>query len=244
MEQRGWLTVIVVAGLLYVAGQYVASQPQRVQEEVEAGREITVSGSGKAYATPNVAKYSLSIVIGPQTTAEAALAMLSQRSEAIVKAVKSEGVEEKDVATTNLSINPVYDFPSGRQVLRGFEASQSLEVIIRDLEKIGVVLSKATGEGVNAAGGLRFEVDDIEKVRTEAQEKAIEDARAKAEQLSQALGVSLGRVKTFNTSSSGPPPVPFLARSVSEAGQDVAVPEVPAGTQEIQETVVITYELR
>lgn len=244
MEKRDWIIVIVLAGLFFVTGQYVASQPARVKQEVEAGREITVSGSGKAYATPNVAKYSLSIVTGPQTTAEAALAMLSQRSEGVVKAVKSEGVEEKDITTPNLSVNPIYDFPNGRQTLRGFEASQSLEVTIRDLKKIGVILSKATGEGVNSAGGLRFEVDDIEKVRTEAQAKAIEDAREKAEQLARALGVGLGRVKTFNTSSQGPPPVPFLAREAIDSTAGVPAPEVPVGTQEIQETVAITYELR
>lgn len=244
MEKRDWVVVIGLAGLFFVAGQYVASQPARVKQEVEAGREITVSGIGKALATPNVAKYSLSIATGPQTAAEAALARLSGRSEAVVKAIRGEGVEEKDITTTNLSINPIYDFPNGRQVLRGFEASQSLEVTIRDLKKIGTILSAATGEGVNAAGGLRFEVDDIEKVRTQAQEKAIVDARSKAEQLSRALGVGLGRVKTFSASADGQGPIPVFARAAEDVGIGGAVPEVPAGTQEIQANVTITYELR
>lgn len=244
MEKRDWIIGIVLAGLFFVAGQYVASQPARVKQEVEAGREISVSGTVKAYATPNVAKYSLSIATGPQGSAEEALALLAQRSDAVVKALKSEGVEEKDITTTNLSINPIYDFPNGRQMLRGFEASQSLEVTIRNLEKIGTILSTATGEGVNSAGGLRFEVDDIEKVRTAAQEKAIEDVRQRAEQLARALGVGLGRVKTFDTSSQGPPPMPFLAREAVDSVASVPAPEVPVGTQEIQETVAITYELR
>lgn len=246
MEQRSLLTVVILAGLFFVAGQYVASQPQRVRQEVEAGREITVQGTGKAFAPPNVAKYSLSVVTGPQATAEAALERLATRSNAAVAAVKAEGVEEKDIATKNLSITPVYDFPfpTGQQVLRGFEASQSIEVTIRDLDNIGAILAKATGEGVNQAGGLRFEVDDIERVRTEAQAKALADAKAKADQLVDVLDVRLGRVKTFTASADGQPPPPFLARAeaVDQAGS--VAPEVPVGTQEIVANVSVTYELR
>jgi len=234
-----------VAGLFFVAGQYVASQPQRVQQEVEAGREITVAGSGKAYATPDVAKYSLSIITGPQANAETALERLSQRSEAVIEAVKAEGVEERDIATTNLSINPMYDFsPTGQQTLRGFEASQTVELTIRDLTKIGTILSRATGEGVNVAGGLRFEVDDIEQVRTQAQAKAIEDAAAKAEQLADVLDVRLGRVKTFSASADGQPPIPLFDRAAESAALGGDAPIVPSGTQEIQAQVTITYELQ
>lgn len=243
MEQRGWITAIAVAGLFFVAGQYVASQPQRVQQEVEAGREITVSGTGKAFATPDVAKYTVSIVTGPQANAEAALQNLSTRSKSVIDAIKAEGVKEEDIATTNLSINPLYDFPNGRQVLRGFEATQSVEITIRDLTKIGTILARATGEGVNAAGGLQFQVDDIEAVHTQAQAEAIEDAAAKAEQLADILGVSLGRVKTFSASVDGQAPIPLLARS-AELGIGGDAPIVPSGTQEIQAHVTVTYELR
>lgn len=224
-----------------MAGQYVGSQPQRVQQEVEAGREITVSGTGKALSAPNVAKYTLGVVTGSQTTAEGALKILSDRSQAVVKAITSEGVAEKDIATTNLSVNPVYDFSRGQQEIRGFEASQSVEVTIRNLDKIGVILAKATGEGANQAGGLTFTVDDIEKVRSEAQAEAIAEAREKAKQLAQALGVGLGRVKTFSASEVAPPgPLPYATRAESAA----TAPAVPAGTQEIQVSVTITYELR
>ncbi len=241
---RNWLGLVILAGLFYVAGQYVASQPQRVEQEVQAGREITVQGTGKAYATPDVAKYTLSIVTGPQASAEVALERLSTRSAAMIDAVKAEGVKKEDIATTNLSINPIYDFPpSGQQTLRGFEAAQSIEVTIRDLTNIGAILSRATGEGVNVAGGLRFEVDDIGSVRLEAQQKAIEDAKQKGEQLADTLGVNLGRVKTFAATDGGPVPPPIFARAL-ESDVGGGTPEVPAGTQEVMANVTVTYELR
>lgn len=244
METRDIIKIVLVAGVLYIAGQYVASQPQRVQQETEANREIMVQGSGKAYATPNVAKYTISISTGPQVSAEAALKKLSELSGPVVAAVKKQGVDEKDIATTNLSINPQYDFTSGRQTLRGFEASESLELTIRDLDKIGTILSVATGEGVNAAGGLSFQADDIEQVRIAAQQDAIEDAKEKAEALAKSLGVGLGRVKNFSAQDVGQGPVPFYDKAVESAAGGVAVPEVPAGTQEIRMGVTVTYELR
>lgn len=241
-----WLGLVVLAGVFYLAGQYVASAPQRVQQEVEAGRELAVAGTGKAVAKPDVARVHLGVVSGPRTTAEAALEIVAERFEAVLKAVRAVGVAEDDIRTTNLSINPVYDFASGRQIPRGFEASETVEVTIRDLKKVGEVVSRATVEGVNQAGGVNFEVDDIEKVRLEAQQKAIEDAKSKADELVKTLGVRLGRVKTFAAHDAGGP-IPLYARAESlpaGVGGDTAVPPVPAGTQEIVVNVTVTYELR
>lgn len=237
---------MLLAGAFYVAGQYVASAPQRVQQEVEAGREIAVSGTGKATAVPDVARIQLGVVSGTQSTAEAALDIVAKRFEAVLAAITAAGVEEEDIRTTNLSINPVYDYSDGRQIPRGFEANETVEVTIRDLKKVGEIVARATGEGVNQAGGVSFEVDDIEAVRLQAQQKAIEDAKVKADELVKTLGVRLGRVKTFVSNDVGGP-IPFYARAESfpaGSGGDLAVPPVPAGTQEISVNVTVTYELK
>ncbi len=234
---------VVVAGVFYLVGQYIASQPQRVAEETEAKREITVQGIGEVRAKPDVARLALGVQTGVQPTAKAALDMLSRKFEAVVAAVKSSGVNDEDLRATNLSLNPLYDYPDGRQVLRGFEASESIEVTIRDLEKIGEVLARTTAEGVNQSGSLSFEIDEPEALRGEAEEKAIKDATGHAQRLARALGVSLGRVKTFSvTPSPGIPPIYAEARL--EAGSAPAGPPVPSGTQEISVTVTVTYELR
>lgn len=239
-----WIILVALAGILYILGQYVASQPQRIKQEIEAGREITVQGSGKIFATPNVARYTVSVQTGPQATAEAALNQLSQRINAVIASVKAAKVAEKDISTTNLAVNPIYDFTEGRQTLRGFEASQSIEITIRDLDAIGTILAGTVSEGANQAGGLRFEVDDLEKVRLEAQTKAIEDARQKAEQLAKTLGVGLGRVKTFTATGGETQPLLGFARAEALPIDAGGAPDVPIGTQEMSATVSITYELR
>lgn len=236
---------VVIAGLFYVGGQYVASQPQRVEQEVAANREITVSGEGKVTATPDVALVVLGVTTGPQTTAEAATDLLAQRFAAVVAAVKAEGVEEDDIKTTNLSINPVYDFTTDRQTIRGFEASESIEVKVRDVDKVGAVVSRATQEGVNQAGGIQFVIDDPEDLQRQARAEAIADAKKNADALVRELGVNLGRVKAFSAGGAVPPPMPFYTTAELKAadarGGDLTV---PSGTNEVSAQVQVTYELR
>lgn len=242
------LAAVVVGGLFYVLGQYVASQPQRIEKEAEANRDVTVQGHGEVTAKPDVARITLGVTTGTQPTAKVALDLLSRRFTDVVNAVKALGVKEEDVKTTNLSINPQYDFREGRQAIRGFEASESIQVTIRDLGKIGDVLAKTTLEGVNQASGITFEMDDPNTLQREAQEKAIKNARENAEQLAKALGVRLGRVKTFHATGSAPPyPPPFLAEARGLALDrlpEAPAPPVPPGTQDISATVTIIYELK
>lgn len=244
--QQGLVVAVIIGGLLFIAGQYVASQPQRVEQEIDANREITVNGTGKAVALPNMAKFSAGVTTGPQASAEQAMEIMAERFNAVLEAVQDAGVEERDVRTTNLAVNPVYDFDNGRQNLRGFEASQNVEVTMRDLENVGSVVAAATNAGANQLGGIRFEADDIEQVKLQAQQSAIEDARTKADQLADALGVNLGRVKAFSDMGEFGPPVPLFARDAvgGEVAESAIVPQVPPGEQEIESNVAVTFELR
>lgn len=244
-RHHGLLLVAVIGGLFYILGQYIASQPQRIQQETEAKREISVQGRGEVNARPDIAHLTLGVQTGPQPTAKAALDILSQRFTAVVQAVKGLKVKEEDITTRNLSLNPVYDYSNGRQVLRGFEASESIEVKIRDLDAIGQIVSAATAQGVNQVGNISFEVDNPEEVQSQAQEKAINDAQAKAKVLSKALGVSLGDVKAFVAADSPTPIPPFYnARASLQTDALQAPVPVPSGTQDIVVTVTITYSLR
>lgn len=138
-------------------------------------------------------------------------------------------------------MNPSYDFPTGR-TLRGFEANEMVTVTIRDLERVGEVLTQATAAGANQAGGVSFEVDDPTALQEQAQTKAIQDAREKAERLAKTLGVRLGSVKSFKAEGTPSEP-PVFARAEAAMGGDTKLP-VPTGTQELRSTVTITYELR
>lgn len=243
---KNLLAAILLGGLLYVTGQYVSSQPQRIQKEIEANREITVQGTGKIQTKPDIAQYSLGVTTGPQVSAAIAITTLTNKFNAVLNAVKQQGIKADDIKTTNLSINPVYDWNNGKQTLRGFEATENIEIKIRDLNKIGDVLAKSTVEGANQASGIQFTVDDPEKLQTEAQKKAIENAQGKARELAKSLGVSLGKVKTFSSSSALPDTYQYRnSAPVGLGGSSLEkTPEVPTGTQEITANVTIVYELK
>tara|TARA_Y100000310_G_scaffold323604_1_gene384260 strand:+ start:166 stop:921 length:756 start_codon:yes stop_codon:yes gene_type:complete len=236
------LVAVIVGGLLYIGGQYIASQPLRIQQEVSANREITVVGTGDVTAIPDIATISLGVTTGPQPTAERALSILTTRFNGVVKSLEKLGVEKKDIKATNISLNPDYDFIDGERRLRGYTASESVRVKIRKLDTAGQVLAAATGEGVNQVSGLSFDIDDPSALEAEAQEEAIEDAKTKAERLAKALGTKLGDVKSF-TASGGPGPPIYARAELSNLSLDEG-PPVPAGSQDVTTTVTITYSLR
>lgn len=237
---------IIIGGLFYIGGQYIVSQPQRIKEETEANREITVQGTAEVSARPDIASLTLGVTTGTRATANDAMNLLTQKINAVIQTIRNEGVEDQDIKTENISVHPVYDYTEGRQTLRGFEASESVRVKVRDFNKIGVLLAKTTADGVNQVGGINFEIDQPEALRLEAQEKAIAAARNRAEELSKALGVRLGKVKNFSSSGGEPKydlvntRTPYGAGGMEASSMPI---DVPSGSQEIQATVNITYSL-
>ncbi len=228
-----------------MAGQYVASQPQRIQQEVEAGREIQIQGYGEIEARPNIGHVRVGVTIESQSTAENALRLLSEKFDRIVKAVEGVGVAEEDITTTDFQINPQYDYSDGRQILRGFGASETVQIKVRDLDTISDVIAKATAEGSNQVGGVTFESEEQTELEKRAQEVAIADARQKAQELARALGVQLGKVKFFSASPTQPPVQPYLLESVAkDTGGDLPGPPIRPGSQTVTSTVTVTYEIK
>ena len=238
------LLLVITGGLLYILGQYIASGPAREEQAIQANREITVQGTGEVVTVPTIANITLSAQTGPQKTAEVALTQLSTTANNILSAVKTFNIDKKDITTQDLSINPVYDYAEGRQTLRGFEVRESIVVTIRDLEKVGEVVASATAQGVSQVGGIDFTVENKEELATQAEEKAIADAKEKAQRLAKELGATLGEVKSYNANSSAPGPVyKTLAFDTAEAVGGV-VPPIEQGSTKTTAVVTIVFELR
>jgi uncharacterized protein YggE len=234
-----WLPIAVAAviGVFYVGGKFVETRIERAT--------IAVSGEGRVFAVPDIAELSFGVQTGRQPTAQVAMQKLQDAMNAIFEAVKEQGVEEKDIRTENLFMNPAYDWTEGGQIPRGFEASQSLRVKIRDLTKIGEVLSAATTAGANQVGGVAFTIDDPEELRAQAREEAIAQAKEKAGTLAQSLGKSLGKLRAFNEGfGSVVPPVYEARMMMNGMGGGGGILPVPEGSQEINVMVTLTYEVR
>jgi len=239
------LTAVAIGGLFYISGKNIENQTLDPSEN----GTISVSGDARVFIAPDIGELSLGIQTGRQATASAAMQKLKTGMDKVIAAVKEQGIEEKDIRSESFYLNPVYDWSNGLQVPRGFEATQSLRIKVRDLDKVSEVLGVATAAGANQAGSVNFTVDDPDAKRAEARQEAINEAKAKAEELADQLGVSLGEIVSFNEGYGGSPMPPmYYSRDAYGVGGAANVAEqsavqMPVGEQEINVSVTITYEL-
>lgn len=164
-------------------------------------RSVSVSGRGEVAATPDRARVSMQV-----ETTKLDLRVAQTEVSRIVKdylsQLKALGIAEADISTAGLSIQPEYDYSAkgGRKFL-GYHLTRGIEVVVRDLDKIGDVLLKATTAGINNVSDPALESSKAETLSRDALAKAAEDARAKAKVLADALGAKLGAVHTLNANA-------------------------------------------
>ncbi len=233
-----WLPIIVVllGGLLFIGGKFVESYDPNPTL-------ITVSGDGKVSGAPDIAEVSLGVQTGPMATSKAAMTTLETDMTKVLASIKGMGIEDKDIRTQQVSLNPIYDWTTGKQTLKGYEATQSVVVKVRDLDKVGDVISGASSHGANQVGGVTFTMDDPDRFRASARAEAIAEAKAKAQRLADDLGMRLGNVKGFSEDGGYDPPAPYMMRGFGDMTEKESLP-VPEGEQDVTVTVTLTYELK
>ena len=222
-----------------------AALPAAAQQAPLAGPRINVLGEGEATARPDMAVLTLGVTREAPTAREA-LDANSDAMASVIAAMKAEGVEERDLQTSNFSISPVYVYPKPDQPdqqprITGYQVNNTLSVRVRDIAKVGAVLDKAVTLGVNQGGGISFTNDDPSATLTEARKRAVQDALAKARTLAEAAGVNLGRIVEISEQSFRQPPMPFAMKAV-RAEADSAVP-VEAGENAYRIQVNVTFEI-
>ncbi len=241
------MAVLGVAALLIIF--LAAATYTKILEGRYAGQSsqykntIYVSGEGKVFAKPDVGQVSLSVISDALTVALAQKDNVDKMNK-IIKTMEEAGVKEEDLKTTNYNVSPRYQYSAGRSTIIGYEVAQTLEVKIRDLEKVGDILDKATGAGANQVGSLSFTIDDPEKLNSEARQKAIDNAKTKARDLAKSLGVSLGKVVSFSESTGGLPDSRYSsAKEALGMGGGGVAPDIQTGQNEINSNVSISYEI-
>lgn len=220
---------------------------------------IAVSGDGEAYGKPDIALASFSVIAEAKTVAEAQKTA-TEKMNALIAFIKGSGIEEKDIKTTGYNFYPKYEWqemriqcltypcpqPPGKQVLTGYEVSQSVEVKIRKIDDAGKVLAGLGEKGATNLSGLTFMVENEDALRAEARKEAIDKAKAKADVLAKDLGVTLVRIVSYN--EGGDYPIYNFARTMAadaKGGVEMApVPELPTGENKFVSDVTIVYEIK
>jgi hypothetical protein len=222
---------------------------------VAATNTISVSGDGEVFAVPDTATFSVTLQEEAKDV-KAAQDVATKKGNEIITYLKAQGIDEKDIQTTDYSVYPQYDYtnsvcsggycPPGKQVLRGFQVSQTLTVKVRETKKAGELLSGVGSRGVSSVSGLNFTIDDQDALEAEARDKAIAKAKTKAEVLAKSLGVRIVRVVGFSEGGGGGPI--YYAKAMMADGRGGAEsapsPEIPTGQNKITSNVTVTYEVR
>ncbi len=237
---------VAVAGFLVIF--LAAATYTKILEGRYAGQSlqykntIFVSGEGKVFAKPDIGQVSLSVISDALTVASAQKDNTDKMNK-ITSAMKEAGIKEEDLKTANYNISPRYQYSAGKSTIIGYEVTQTLEVKIRDLEKVGDILGKAAAAGANQVGSLTFTFDDPEKLNSEARQKAIDNAKTKARDLAKSLGVSLGKVVSFSEDTDGTPAPMYSSAKEALGMGGGAIPDIQTGQNEIDISVSISYEI-
>jgi uncharacterized protein YggE len=220
----------------------LASASQASNSEAQG---LSVSGEGRASAAPDVAVLGLGVSAKAATVKEAN----SQAQEAmsdLLESLEDNGVQEKDIQTSQFSVYPEYDYRNNEQVLTGYRVTHMLQVKVRDIDKAGEVIDDAVEAGGDLlqVQSISFTIDDTTALRSEARGEAVADAQTKADELATLAGVSLGKPTYISESISTPYyPQPYYDRGLGYAMEAEPVTEISAGELEVVVTVYMTYAI-
>ncbi len=213
-------------------------------------KTINVNAEGKATVSPDIAKTSFSVV-SEGSNPEILQTDNSKKMTAAIDFVKSQGVNEKDIKTTNYSLSPRYEYNETRRqsFITGYTLNQTTLVKIRDLNKVAKIIGGLSELGVNQIGSVSFEVDERDKYLIEARSEAFSKAHQKAAEMASLKGVRIKRVINFSENQNGPPylPYPYPSFERNVGGLDYIsqspLPTIQPGTEEVTIQVNVTYEI-
>ena len=201
---------------------------------------IIVIGEGSVSAAPDHARISSGVTSRAKTAKEASDAN-AKAMAAVLAALQSAGIDQKDIQTSRFSVQPVYTSPGPNmeQRLTGFSMSNQVSVTIRQLHKVGDILDRLVAAGATDAGNVEFLHTDSSKTLDKAREAAMADARRKAELYAHAAGLTLGSVAWVTEDSSAPLFAPKVAMRAAMPG---AAP-IATGEDTLRVRITVGYEI-
>ena len=235
------LSALAFAG---VVAALVCAGPALADSSSPPPHLITVSGQGEVKAAPDSAQLSAGVTVQAATAAQA-LAANSRAMNQVFATLKRAGIPEKSIQTSNFSVSPQYaqykPGTSGPQRIVGYEVSNTVEVTVDDLAKVGPTLDALVASGANQIGGISFSIRDPKPLLREARAEAVKDAIDRAQTYAQAAGVSLGAIVSINEGGAETPRPMYRVYAMAAPA---APPPIAAGENSVSASVSITWEIR
>ena len=239
LRARGF-SVYLFAGLLFLSPTVAGA----ADESRAAPRTIAISATGTVTAQPDQVAISIGVSSSGKT-AKAALAANSGAMRPVIAALKAAGIEDRDVQTSNFSIQPTYEYSQDGKPPKftGYQAANTVNVRLRTISKLSDILDIVVGEGSNQIGGIQFVVSKADELRDDARKAAVADATRMAKAYAAAAGVELGPVQSIAEASGAPEPRPGRVLMQARAN-DSAAPPIEAGEETLTVQVTMVWEIK
>jgi uncharacterized protein YggE len=221
----------------------MTSLPTAVSAAEGPDRIISVTGEGKATVPPDMATVQTGVVTEAATAREA-LDANNKAMKDVLGVLKRHGIADRDVQTTNFYVQPIHKRDDQGRTLPeivGYRISNEVRAKVRQLDKVGDVLDALVKAGSNQISGVAFGVANPEQVMDTARERAIADARRRAQVYARAAGVQVGAVRTISEEPVHfPQPQRFARAAMAEAA---AVP-IATGEEEFRVRVQVVFAMK
>ena len=209
--------ILATAALVLSMASLTACSAQRTAEHSSDAdfTLVTVSAHAEARRPPDIATLSTGVVsLAPD--ANGAIRRNSEQMTRVVAAIQAAGIAAKDVQTSGVSLNPDYQYVANRPPrIKGYYASNTVNVTVRDIGRLGEILDALVATGANQINGPTFDIEDKDAVLDEARELALKKARARADGYAKRLGLRVLRVVSIDETGGRGVPRPMAARGVA-----------------------------
>lgn len=232
---------LILAALL-ATGSMTAGEATATQVTIAATNPvIDLTVSETVETKPDIATFSTGVQTMASTASEA-VRQNNVQMASVVARLKKLGIADKDIQTTQINLNQLFDYNNGQQIFKGFQASNMVNAKLRDLKKLSAFLDALAVDGATNFNGPTFSVDDDSRFREAARDKAWSTAMVRAKSMARKAGYTDVRVLRVEEADNrgGGYPVPMMARAMdaSEKSTPIAPGELSIGT-----TLSFTFEM-
>ena len=233
---------LAIASALSLLSSPVTAQTINVPIQTISGTRLDVAARGEVTRKPDLATINAGVVT-QSATADQAMRDNAQRMAGVLAALKKAGIADRDIATDNLNLNPQYRYAENQPpVITGYQATNTVSIRFRDINKAGAVLDALVKQGANQINGPSLTIEKPQAARDEARAAAIADARARAELYAKAAGLRVKRILAISETEDASPPRPvFYGRAA--AAPEAMDSKIMAGEQDVGVTVNVSFEL-
>ncbi|WP_160153249.1 SIMPL domain-containing protein [Microbulbifer sp. ALW1] len=212
-------------------------------EKRPSGTLISISAQGEASQVPDIADISAGVVTEADES-NAAMQANAEQMEKLMKAIKQAGIDKKDVQTSGINLMPRYDYqPNRERQIVGYQARNTVSITVRKLDDLSKVIDALAAEGANQIHGPSFSIDEQEPLLSEAREKALEQAKVRAESYAKSLGTKVRRIVSISEGShGGGMPRPMMRAEMASAKDSTSTPIAP-GESTVSVNLELVFEL-